>query len=112
MVLAIFAFSISNAQTDVKKSKNAKYAFEVNGNCDQCKKRIEKAAFGVGGVKMANWDIESHRFTTMINEEKTSIADVKAAIAKAGHDADDVRADDKDYENLHSCCLYDRKEVK
>lgn len=109
MILAVFAFGISSAQTDVKKNKNAKYTFEVNGNCEQCKKRIEKAAFGVSGVKMANWNIETHQFTTMINEEKTSVAEVQAAIAKVGHDTEAVRADDTVYNELHSCCKYERK---
>ena len=36
-----------------KQKKNTKISFEVNGNCEMCKKRIEKAAFSVKGVKMA-----------------------------------------------------------
>ncbi len=92
-----------------KKNKNAKYEFEVNGNCEQCKKRIEKAAFSVSGVKSASWDIDSHQMTVIINEEKCSVQDVKIAIAKIGHDTEEVKASDAVYDKLHGCCKYDRK---
>ncbi|WP_298221185.1 heavy-metal-associated domain-containing protein [Flavobacterium sp.] len=92
-----------------QKNKNAKYAIEVNGNCEQCKKRIEKAAYSVSGVKSASWDVETHQLSLILNEEKTSILDVKKAIAKVGHDTDEVKATDDVYQKLHSCCLYERK---
>lgn len=91
-----------------KKNKNAKYDVEVNGNCDQCKKRIEKAAFSVSGVKSAVWHMDDHVLHLIINEEKTSLLDVKKAIAKVGHDTDEVKATDDDYNNLHHCCKYER----
>jgi hypothetical protein len=34
-----------SAKAQEQKNKNAKYTIEVNGNCELCKKRIEKAAF-------------------------------------------------------------------
>ena len=106
ILVALIGFS---AQAQDKKSKNAKYTVEVNGNCEQCKKRIEKAAYAVAGVKSAVWDIESHKLSLILNEEKTSVADVKNAVAKVGHDTEETKATDKDYANLHSCCQYDRK---
>ena len=90
------------------KSKNAKYTVEVNGNCEQCKKRIEKAAYAVSGVKSAEWHIDDHELHLIINEEKTSLDAVKKAVAKVGHDSD-VKASDEDYEKLHACCKYQRK---
>lgn len=105
MVLFV-AFS---TQAQHKKSKNAKHTFEVNGNCDLCKKRIEKAAFSVSGVKLAIWDVETHQLNLILNEEKNSVLEVKTAIAKVGHDTDEVKATDEVYNNLHSCCQYERK---
>ncbi len=93
-----------------KKSKNAKYSIEVNGNCEQCKKRIEKAAYSVIGVKSAVWDVETHQLALIVNEEKTSLPDIKKAIANVGHDTDDVKSTQETYDHLHSCCKYDRKE--
>ncbi len=106
MMLLFFALS---AQAQDKKNKNAKYNIEVNGNCEMCKKRIEKAAFSVKGVKSADWHIDDHMLHLILNEEKSSVADVKKAIAKVGHDTDEVKATDEEYNTLHGCCLYERK---
>ena len=105
-MVSFLGFSV-NAQ-ETKKNKNAKYAIEVNGNCEQCQKRIQKAALGVLGVKSATWSIETHQLSLILNEEKVAVLDVKKAIAKVGHDSDTVKATDKDYDNLHSCCKYER----
>ncbi|WP_281230901.1 heavy-metal-associated domain-containing protein [Flavobacterium gelatinilyticum] len=106
-VLSILGFS---AQAQTKKNKNLKYTTEVNGNCEQCKKRIEKAAFSVPGVKTASWDVSSHQLNVILNEEKASPKDLNNAIAKAGHDTKDVKAADADYNNLHYCCKYEREQ--
>jgi copper chaperone CopZ len=109
ILVAIITFLGFSAQAQTKKNKNLKYITEVNGNCEQCKKRIEKAAFGVPGVKMANWDISSHQLTVILNEEKCSSEDLNKAIAKAGHDTKEVKAAQQDYDNLHACCKYERQ---
>ena len=106
MMLLLVALS---TQAQEKKNKNAKYEFEVNGNCEQCQKRIQKAAFSVAGVKSANWNIDTHQMAIIINEGKCSVLDVKKAVAKVGHDTDEVKATDEIYDKLHSCCQYDRK---
>lgn len=107
VLLVIFiGFSV---QAQEKKNKNAKYVTEVNGNCEQCQKRIQKAAYSVAGVKSAVWSIETHQLSLILNEEKSTPLDVKKAIAKVGHDTDEVKATNEEYESLHSCCLYQRK---
>jgi periplasmic mercuric ion binding protein len=106
MMLLFVALS---AQAQDKKNKNAKYEIEVLGNCDLCKKRIERASFSVKGVKSANYNLNDNTLHLIINEQKCSILDVKKAIAKVGHDTDEVKATDEDYENLHGCCHYERK---
>ncbi|OYU80421.1 MAG: metal transporter [Flavobacterium sp. BFFFF1] len=109
-IVLIIAFMIGfSANAQENKNKNAKYTIEVNGNCEQCKKRIEKAAFGVAGVKSAVWNVESHKLSLILNEEKTSIAAVETAVAKVGHDTETQKSTDEAYEKLHSCCKYDRK---
>lgn len=103
-------FVTLSAQAQDIKSKNAKYDIEVNGNCEMCKKRIEKAAFSVKGVKSADWHIDDHMLHLILNEEKSTITDVKKAVAKVGHDTDEIKATDEEYGKLHGCCLYERKE--
>lgn len=107
-LLLILFLSFSSFSQE-KKNKNAKYSFDVNGVCEMCKKRIEKAAFSVSGVKSANWDMESHLLEVIINEEKTSVNEVKKAIASVGHDTDSIKSTEEEFKKLHGCCVYERK---
>lgn len=103
-LVAVMGIS-ANAQ-----NKNAKYDLHVKGNCGQCKERIEKAAYSVKGVKMADWNEETQNLHIILNETKNNVAAVEDAIVAVGHDTNEKRADDKVYAALHSCCLYDRDE--
>ena len=105
----LLLFVAISTQAQDKKNKNAKYAIEVNGNCDLCKKRIEKAAFSVAGVKSAVWNVETHQLALILNEEKCSVLEVEKAIAGVGHDTDGIKATNEAYNKLHTCCQYERK---
>lgn len=105
LLLSIIGFS---SQAQEKKSKNAKKDIEVRGNCEMCKKRIEKAAFAVPGVKSAEWHQDDQTLHVIVNEEKADALKIQQAVAKAGHDTKDVRATDEDYAKLHTCCSYER----
>jgi len=83
-------------------------SFKVYGNCEMCKKRIEKAA-NIEGVKSANWNVETKMMTLAFNTDKVSEKDVQKQIAKAGHDTQDLSASDAAYDKLPGCCQYDRK---
>ncbi|HRB70699.1 MAG TPA: heavy metal-associated domain-containing protein [Flavobacterium sp.] len=96
------------AQAQEKKNKNAKHDIAVKGNCEMCKKRIEKAAYGVPGVKSAIWTADSQSLHVIMNEEKATPLQLQESIAKAGHDAGEVKASADDYGKLHSCCQYER----
>jgi cation transport ATPase len=109
IVVLLLTFVGFATQAQEKKNKNAKYTIEVNGNCELCKKRIEKAAYSVAGVKSANWDVATHQLSLILNEEKATLLDVKKAIANVGHDTDEVKATQEVYDKLHSCCQYERK---
>lgn len=108
VLLVTFVGLSVQAQEKQDKNKNAKYEIVVNGNCGICKKRIEKAAYSVPGVKSAQWHEDHHDMHLIIDETKCSIDDVHAAVAKAGHDTDKVKAKDEDYTKLHGCCQYER----
>lgn len=105
LLMTFFSFAV---QAQDKKNKNAKYETEVSGNCEHCKKRIEKAAFGVSGVKSAVWDVSTRKLSLILNEEKTSPVDVKNAIAKSGHDTDVAKTTQDVYDALPTCCKYER----
>ena len=108
LLLAVLGVAFTSTAQE-KKNKNAKVDVEVKGNCDMCKKRIEKAAFGVKGVKSAEWHSDDQTLHLIIDENKTTSLKVEEAVAKAGHDTKDVKATKENYESLHGCCKYDRE---
>ncbi len=99
--LAFFAFP-SQAQS---KSKNQTISFQVSGDCEHCKERIEEAAY-IKGVKRAVWDRETKTLTVTFNSKKTSKDKIVNSIVNAGHDADGVKASDDVYGKLPACCHY------
>lgn len=110
LMLAVLGVAFTSTAQE-KKSKNAKVDVEVKGNCDMCKKRIEKAAFGVKGVKSAEWHADDQTLHLIIDENKTSSKKVQESVAKAGHDTKEVKATDEAYNTLHHCCVYEREEA-
>ncbi|NGY36141.1 metal transporter [Flavobacterium sp. XN-5] len=109
IVIIALVFIGFSAQAQEKKNKNAKYTVAVNGNCEMCKKRIEKAAYGTSGVKSAIWNVDTHVLDLVVNEQKTSLLNVEKAVAKEGHDTKGVKATQEQYNSLHGCCMYERK---
>ncbi len=88
------------------QEKNKKMSFEVDGKCEMCKARIEKAALGVKGVKYALWDIPSHELSLIIDERKTDPMKIKTALVAVGHDTRELKATDEAYDSVHPCCKY------
>lgn len=80
--------------------------FNVSGNCDLCKARIEKAAKSVKGVKSAVWDTKSLKIHVEFDTMETSSEAIQKAIAQAGHDTEKIKADDETYSKLPECCKY------
>ncbi|RKN83390.1 heavy-metal-associated domain-containing protein [Ulvibacterium marinum] len=88
------------------QEKNKKLTMEVDGKCDMCKMRIEKAALGVKGVKYALWDIPSHQLSLIIDERKTDPMKIKTAMVQVGHDTKELKATEEAYNSVHPCCKY------
>lgn len=99
MVLLISAIGLG-------QEKNKKMAFEVDGVCEMCKARIEKAALNVSGVKYAVWDIASHELSLIVDERKTNAMQIKSAMAEVGHDTKELKATQEAYDKVHPCCRY------
>ena len=110
LVFIVFFMSFSLLSfAQESPSKNEKNSIEVLGNCDMCKKRIEKAAFSVKGVKYAFWDNSSGQLRLIYNELKTDIDTIEKQIAAAGHDTEHHNASKEIYDQLPACCQYVRK---
>jgi Cu(I)/Ag(I) efflux system membrane fusion protein len=80
--------------------------FKVYGNCEMCKERIEVAVKSIKGVTNATWSIRTKQLHVEYNGEQANLNAIHRAIAKVGHDTDQMKADDKTYSSLPSCCLY------
>jgi periplasmic mercuric ion binding protein len=82
------------------------YTAKVSGVCNQCKERIEEAAYSVEGVKTATWNKKTHLLVIVFNAKKTSKEAVLKAVANIGHDADTILASNEVYKSLPACCAY------
>ncbi len=100
--LSIFSF-FSVAAQDNKEIVTEHY--QVNGVCEQCKKRIEDAAY-IRGVKHAEWNVDSHDLTVTYKTSKTSADEILGSVARAGHDNEKIKATDEAYDKLPKCCYY------
>jgi mercuric ion binding protein len=106
VVVLLIAFLGMNASAQEQLNKNKKVEVEVNGVCDMCKKRIEKAAYSVKGVKSATWHADHQDLHLIIDETKCTVLDVEKAIANVGHDTKDIKATEEQYAKIHDCCKY------
>ena len=102
---------IAGVAVGQEKSKNKNASFPVKGNCEMCKKRIEKAAFATKGVKMAAWDQEDQLLRLVFNEYKTDVLTVQQNIAAVGHTTQEVKTSKAVYDKLHACCQYEAPEA-
>ncbi|KPM32639.1 Metal transport-like protein [Croceitalea dokdonensis DOKDO 023] len=104
IVVVLMAMTLTNVAFG--QNKNKKMTFEVNGKCEMCKTRIEKAALNVSGVKFADWSIPTHQLSLIVDERKTNAMAIKMAIAEVGHDSKELKATQEAYDNVHPCCKY------
>lgn len=102
-IIYIFLLLLSVGLSAQEKTTTLK----VSGNCDMCKERIENAVKELPSAH-GNWVAETQTLTVTFSEEKTSLDAIAKNIAKVGHDNELYKAKDSVYEDLASCCLYDR----
>lgn len=108
-IIVAFLFSNVTAQSASIKTTTIK----VNGECNMCKKRIEKAALAVDGIQAAVWDVDTKMLTIKYDESNPAMEEnVQKNIAAIGHDTEKYMAPDSAYNNLPGCCHYQRKSVK
>lgn len=94
------AAAVALAGTTITKT------LRVSGNCNMCKKNIEKPLKAMDGVESAAWDKTTKQLTVTFAPEKTSTENIRAAVLAAGYDTDTLRAPDAAYAKLPKCCKY------
>ena len=77
-----------------------------------CETRIEKAVGDGPGVIKSDWVQETKMLKVTYQSKEVELADLHKVVAKAGHDTELERADDKVYNALPGCCKYERPEKK
>ncbi len=115
-ILSALIICISVQSQEVKKKKNAKISFEVDGICGMCKKRIETAALKSKGVKFAIWSVKTHQLNIIMDERKTDVATIQSNVLKVGHDVvgfdnSKLEATTEAYNSVHPCCKYRDEEI-
>lgn len=85
-----------------------KYTFLVKGECAMCKDRIESTAKKTG-AKTANWNAATQQLEIELDTTKTSTDHILKQIAEVGHDNEKYTANDAVYNQLPSCCHYERE---
>ena len=98
--------SMSDGMSSKASEKSTHTMILVQGKCEICKDRIEKAAKSVKGVSSANWDQKTKQLHLNFDPAQTSVDAISKAVAKAGHDTDKYKADNATYNALPSCCKY------
>lgn len=72
--------------------------------CEMCKATIEKYVLRQYGISSVKVDYKKKITTVTWLTDRTNIENIKAAIATAGYDADDVAAEEASYNKLPKCC--------
>ncbi|MDO4224531.1 MAG: heavy-metal-associated domain-containing protein [Bergeyella zoohelcum] len=95
------------AQIKNPKTETAK----VYGNCGMCKKTIEKA-INEKDVVSAEWNKQTKVLSFTYDAKKTNRKKILKKVAEAGYDNEMYIAPTSAYDNLHSCCQYERPNSK
>ena len=105
-LVAVFFISSCSSSKQSTDAGLSTASFKVTGVCDMCKRRIETAAYGVNGVKKADWNSDTQLLTVSFNSGKAATDAIQNRVAGAGHDTEKTKADDKAYSKLPDCCKY------
>ena len=103
MVIAVMGITIF-ASAQAKKGVQTVTIQTPSVQCESCKKRIEEYLKRGDGIQKSNVDFKKHVTKVTFVAERTNVENIKAAIANAGYDADDVKADEEAYKRLPKCC--------
>ncbi len=103
IIIAISIFASFNSYS--QDSNIVETEFEVSGVCGMCQIRIENAAL-IKGVKKVNWDKSTQKLNVIYRKDKVKLIEIHQAIAAAGHDTSELKADDEAYKKIPGCCAY------
>ena len=101
-LFAVVGFALSSfAQT--KTAQTVKISTPTV-QCGTCKKKIETYLKRYNGITGVNVDYKKKETTVKYVSDRINEEEIKAAIANAGYDANDVAANPDSYKRLPECC--------
>ena len=101
-IIAFIGFSInSDAQT---KSVQTVKINTPTVQCGSCKSKIETYLKRYNGIMTVNVNYKKKETTVKYVTDRINEEEIKAAIANAGYDANDVTANPDSYNRLPQCC--------
>jgi len=101
IILTIGFISFGFAQ----QKANDKAIIQTPGvHCEYCKKRLENYVSRQPGILSVNADFKKKTTTVAWVKDRTNLEEVKAHIANAGYDADDVMAEKTTYDRFPKAC--------
>ena len=103
MVLLFAGVGVTMAQAKKGTMLTAKISTPTV-QCEQCKSRIERYMLTEEGIASTKVDYKHGITTVKYFSDRTNIENVKTAIANAGYDADNVKANEEAYKKLPTCC--------
>jgi periplasmic mercuric ion binding protein len=110
-ILCMFVLALSNiavfSQTQPPVRKGAFETATISVptvQCEQCKDRIEKYLTREEGIQKVTVDFKKKTCKVTYLWDRTTIENIKTAIANTGYDAGDVAADPEAYKKLPTCC--------
>ena len=80
----------------------------VEGVCNMCQARINKAVKSVKGIAEANWDKKTKILSYSYDSKLTNKESIEDIVVDLGHDTQNKSTTDERYESLPPCCHYDR----
>ena len=108
-----FDFNGTSDETPFDKSvivENTKQlSILVQGNCEMCKARIEKATNEIENVTGSDWSSETKILTVYYKDKNPDTDKIEKAIADSGHDTKKYTSSTEVYNKLPKCCHYREK---
>lgn len=96
-------FLVMGAQAQTKSVQTVKIKTPTV-QCESCKKRIENYVKRYDGVASINVNVKRKETTVKYVTDRINEEEVKAAIANAGYDANEIAANPDSYKLLPKCC--------
>ena len=103
LIMLFSLFIVSGIVAQQKKPVTVKIS-TPSVQCEMCKKKIEDYLKFEDGIVKSIVDFKQKKTTVTYLTDRTNLENVKTAIANAGYDADDVKAEKDAYEKLPKCC--------